>query len=381
MVSAATAAGVEGASVLEIGGGIGKLQAEVILAGAVRGEVVELVAAFEPYADELARRKGIADRTSFRVVDLLEAPEEAEEADLVLLNRVVCCSPDGVVLAGIAAGLTRRRLAMSFPRDLALVRVAVAAQNLVFRVLGKAFRAFVHSPRRARRRGDRGRAPARGDGPSGDVGVRRPRTGRVSDLGLFPLPLVLLPAEQLPLHVFEERYKELVGECLEDDLEFGLVYADDDGIREVGTRAGVVEVLDRFDDGRLNVVVEGRERFRLRGLTHGRSFQTGEVEDVVDDADPAEQETVARALELFEQLRELTGSSVEVPPEGTEQLSFVLAGRVELAPEVKLALLVETSERVRLEQLCEILEGVVAAVRRQRLAAERAASNGRVDLG
>jgi Lon protease-like protein len=203
----------------------------------------------------------------------------------------------------------------------------------------------------------------------------------MSDLGLFPLPLVLLPAEQLPLHVFEERYKELVGECLEDDVEFGLVYADDDGIREVGTRAGVVEVLDRFDDGRLNIVVEGRERFRLRGLTQGRSFQTGEVEDVLDDADPAEPETVARALELFEQLRELTGSSVEVPPAETEQLSFVLAGRVELAPEVKLALLVEVSERVRLEQLCEILDGVAAAVRRQRLAAERAATNGRVHLG
>jgi magnesium-protoporphyrin O-methyltransferase len=146
MVSAATAAGVDGARVLEIGGGIGKLQAEMVLAGAARGEVVELVSAFEPYAQELARRKGIEDRTSFRVVDLLETPGSVEEADLVLLNRVVCCSPDGVALAGMAAGLTRRRLAMSFPRDLTLVRAAVAAQNLAFRVLGKAFRAFVHSP-------------------------------------------------------------------------------------------------------------------------------------------------------------------------------------------------------------------------------------------
>ena len=70
----------------------------------------------------------------------------------------------------------------------------------------------------------------------------------MSELGLFPLPLVLFPEEQVPLHVFEERYKELIGECLEDDREFGLVYADDDGIREVGTRAGVVSVLDRFED-------------------------------------------------------------------------------------------------------------------------------------
>jgi hypothetical protein len=147
MVTAAIEAGVEGASVLEIGGGIGKLQAEVLLAGADRGEVVELVAAFEPYAEELARRTGIGDRTSFRLADLLEAPEGAEQADVVLLNRVVCCSPEGVALAGVAAGLTRRTLAMSFPRDLLVVRVAVAAQNLAFRILGRAFRAFVHSPR------------------------------------------------------------------------------------------------------------------------------------------------------------------------------------------------------------------------------------------
>jgi magnesium-protoporphyrin O-methyltransferase len=108
MLSAATSAGVDGASVLEIGGGIGKLQAEVLLAGAGRGEVVELVGAFGPYAEELARHKGIADRTSFRVIDLLEAPEEVAAADVVLLNRVVCCSPDGVALTGVAARLTRR---------------------------------------------------------------------------------------------------------------------------------------------------------------------------------------------------------------------------------------------------------------------------------
>jgi Lon protease-like protein len=203
----------------------------------------------------------------------------------------------------------------------------------------------------------------------------------VSELGLFPLPLVLLPAEHLPLHIFEERYKELIGECLDDDREFGLVYADDDGIREVGTRARVVEVLDRFDDGRLNIVVEGRDRFRLLGLTRGRSFQTGDVADIVDGADQAEAESVSRALELFEQLRDLTGSTVDVPPAETEQLSFVLAGRVELAPEVKLELLEEVSERVRLDRLCEILEEVVTAVRLQRRAAERAATNGRVDLG
>ena len=104
----------------------------------------------------------------------------------------------------------------------------------------------------------------------------------MNELGLFPLPLVLLPTEQVPLHIFEERYQELIGECLDRDVEFGLLYADDEGIREIGTRAAVVEVIQRFDDGRMNVVVEGRDRFRVVNLTGGRSFQTAEVEPVED---------------------------------------------------------------------------------------------------
>ena len=71
----------------------------------------------------------------------------------------------------------------------------------------------------------------------------------MTELGLFPLPLVLLPSEHVPLHIFEERYKELIGECLDDDSEFGLVFADETGIREIGTRAAVLEVLTRFEDG------------------------------------------------------------------------------------------------------------------------------------
>src|SRR5262245_7917462 len=85
----------------------------------------------------------------------------------------------------------------------------------------------------------------------------------VDEIGLFPLGMVLLPTEQVPLHSFEPRYRALIGECLEQDSEFGLVFADEDGLRAIGTRAAVTEVLERFDDGRLNIVVQGRERFRL----------------------------------------------------------------------------------------------------------------------
>jgi Lon protease-like protein len=203
----------------------------------------------------------------------------------------------------------------------------------------------------------------------------------VSELGLFPLGIVLLPTEQVPLHIFEERYKELVAECLADDEEFGLVFADADGVREVGTRAAVVEVLARLEDGRMNILVEGRERFRLLELTRGRSFQTGEVEPFPDEDDPAETGSVERALELFGRLRELTESDVEVPSRDSAQLSYELAARVELAPEAKQELLQEVSERVRMKRVGELLVEAAAAVERQRRAAERAATNGKVELG
>jgi ATP-dependent Lon protease len=82
----------------------------------------------------------------------------------------------------------------------------------------------------------------------------------MDEIGLFPLGIVLLPGEQVPLHIFEPRYRELIGECLERGVPFGLVFADESGMRGVGTEAAVVEVSHRFDDGRLNIVVEGRER-------------------------------------------------------------------------------------------------------------------------
>ena len=202
----------------------------------------------------------------------------------------------------------------------------------------------------------------------------------MEELGLFPLGIVLLPTEQLPLHIFEERYKELIGECLDGDAEFGLVYADDDGLRDLGTRARVSEVLTRFEDGRLNILVEGGERFRLTELTDGRSFSTGLVAPIVDDDDPADAPAVEEALRLFEQLRELTGSDVEAPANDTTQLSFALAAKVELPAVDKLGLVAETSERARLELVQDLLTNAVLTAQRVKRASERASTNGKVDL-
>ena len=198
----------------------------------------------------------------------------------------------------------------------------------------------------------------------------------MEEIGLFPLGLVLLPTEQVPLHIFEPRYRELITECVDQDEPFGLVFADDDGLRRVGTLASVVEVTDRFDDGRLNVVVEGGDRFRLVELTEGRSFHTGTIEPLGDLEDPPTAEEVERATTVFSRLVELTGTEVEPPDVESEQPSFAIAARFELAPDLKLELLEQTSERQRLVRLCEILESAAASVERQREIAELAQTNG-----
>jgi predicted RNA methylase len=144
MVAAAAQGGLEGARVLEIGGGIGTIQSELLEAGADRGEVLELVPAWEPYARELARAKGLEERTSFRVADVLEDPRSVERAEVVVMSRVVCCSPDGVQLTGVAARLAARTLVLSFPRDVFWVRAGVRVVNAGLRLMGRTFRVFAH---------------------------------------------------------------------------------------------------------------------------------------------------------------------------------------------------------------------------------------------
>ncbi len=201
----------------------------------------------------------------------------------------------------------------------------------------------------------------------------------MEEIGLFPLGMVLLPTERVSLHIFEPRYLELIGECLEEDREFGLVYADDDGIQAVGTRATVIDVVERLPDGRLSIVVEGRERFRLVELTSGRNFQTGQVEKVGDVSDTASPPVVARALELFQHVLRVTGSEAVVPEQAHPQLSFAIAGCFELSPPVKQDLLRRTSEGERLELVCEILERAGAEAERQQEIHDRAQGNGRVN--
>ncbi|HET7568498.1 MAG TPA: LON peptidase substrate-binding domain-containing protein [Gaiellaceae bacterium] len=198
----------------------------------------------------------------------------------------------------------------------------------------------------------------------------------MEEIGLFPLGIVLLPSEVVPLHVFEERYKELIGECLETGAEFGLVYADEDGVRETGTRARVAEVLERFEDGRLNVLVQGGERFHVERLTRGRSFLTAEVEPVEDEVGEADAAAAERLAEAFRALAAAAGAEPEEPDEASPQLSFEVAARVELAADAKQRLLESRSEPERREQVRELLDGAREAILAARRLGEHSKKNG-----
>jgi len=140
----AAAPGIQGASVLEIGGGVGQVALELLKAGAGSAEVLELLPDYEPFVHELASEAGVGERMSFRTADLVAEPSAAAPVDVVVMNKVVCCTPDGIVLAGIAASLARRTLVLSFPRQVWWARSGLATVNLFLRLRRRRFRVFVH---------------------------------------------------------------------------------------------------------------------------------------------------------------------------------------------------------------------------------------------
>lgn len=201
----------------------------------------------------------------------------------------------------------------------------------------------------------------------------------MAELGLFPLPLVLVPTERIPLHIFEPRYRELIEECVATGGDFGLVLATGDGaVHEVGTRASVRQVLEVLDDGSMNVIVEGGDRFRLLELTKGRSFTTGIVEPLVDLDEPVDKGDLERAAELFAQLADVAESDVELPDVDSPLFEFELAARVDFGVDPKQELLASTSPRARVRRLNELLEIAIEAVRLEHTLRERASQNGKV---
>ncbi len=138
--------GVEGATVLDVGGGVGALQLELLEAGAAHATNLELSPEYEEAALGLLRERGVEERVDRRLGDLVADPDLAEPADAVLMHRVVCCYPDYDALVGAAAGRARRYLVMSFPRDRGVIRAGARLLNVWFRLLRWEYRTFVHPP-------------------------------------------------------------------------------------------------------------------------------------------------------------------------------------------------------------------------------------------
>jgi Lon protease-like protein len=200
----------------------------------------------------------------------------------------------------------------------------------------------------------------------------------VTEIGLFPLNLVLVPGEQAPLHIFEPRYRELIAECLDRGRDFGLVLEDDAGMREVGTRCSVVEVLDHFPDGRLNVVVQARERLQLLEMTQGRVFQTAEVENLPDESDDPSEDEIEECLAAY--ARVVAAAEAELEDlDLDDSIAYQIASRIDFGTEVKQGLLEIRSERERVVRLAPMLNQAAEAVEREQEIRGRASGNGRVE--
>jgi 2-polyprenyl-3-methyl-5-hydroxy-6-metoxy-1,4-benzoquinol methylase len=146
MVALLAESGLEGATVLEIGGGVGEIHVELLRRGAASATALELSPAYEEEAARLLAEAGLTDRVRRRLSDIAAEPEAVEPADIVVLHRVVCCYPDYAKLLGAAADHTRRQLVFSHPPRNPMSRAVVATQNLVLRLSGRKFRVFVHPP-------------------------------------------------------------------------------------------------------------------------------------------------------------------------------------------------------------------------------------------
>ena len=137
---------VDGRTVLEVGGGVGAIQLELLRAGAAGSVNVELSAAYEPYAAQLADEAGLGGRSERRVLDFAMQDDEIAAADVVVLHKVVCCYPDYETLVGAAARHAKHELALTFPRDVMWMRLGLAVINLLQRVRRRSFRVYLHPP-------------------------------------------------------------------------------------------------------------------------------------------------------------------------------------------------------------------------------------------
>ena len=201
---------------------------------------------------------------------------------------------------------------------------------------------------------------------------------------LFPLGIVLLPTEIAPLHIFEERYKLMIRECLESDGEFGIVWLSGDGLREVGCTAAVTQVLEELDDGRMNILVAGGRPFRLLRRIDDMPYPAGDVE-MLEDSDPnaatGVAELTSEAHERYADLVEHVTDERPAPDDLDHLDAYGMAATIEFEAAPKQELLELRSERERLVQVRDLFVATMKRIADAEEAGELARSNGKIRFG
>ncbi len=201
-----------------------------------------------------------------------------------------------------------------------------------------------------------------------------------TEFPLFPLGIVALPGEFVPLHIFEDRYKQMMNECLRTEQEFGIVWLSDDGLREVGCACEIDRVLERLEDGRMNLVARGTLPIRVLERQGHLAYPAGVIEILEDDEEPADHDLLDATRGVYGELVALATDRTPEAGELAEMGAYAMAATVDFGVEAKQQLLDLRSENARLRLLGRLLRAAIKRLQLVELASERAKSNGKVRL-
>ncbi len=201
--------------------------------------------------------------------------------------------------------------------------------------------------------------------------------GVIHSLPLFPLDLVLYPDEQLPLHIFEPRYKEMTRHCMAEGQPFGIVFAEEGELAAVGSTAAIDRVISRYGGGEMDLLVVGQERFRISHLYEERPYLTADVQTLGDREELIEPHMRERLITQHMKLLEIVGRIVRPSIyEDVERLSYVLAQNAGLEVQQKQRVLEMGSENERIAYLVQYFEVLLPRVEEQESLRRRMRSNG-----
>jgi Lon protease-like protein len=200
----------------------------------------------------------------------------------------------------------------------------------------------------------------------------------VRDFPLFPLGIVALPHELVPLHIFEDRYRTMIGECLDRGSEFGIVWAGEEGVRPIGCAMEITEVLERMEDGRLNILTRGTRPFRIVDERHDLAYPAGTVEFLGDKSEQSDTKTKTAAHEAYGSLVEQATDRSPDADELDAMTAYEMAATVDFGLEAKQGLLDLRSENARLRLVTRLFRAATKRLDFIERAQERARSNGKV---